>query len=118
MNAFLIQTMARSFAQMIDTAAPRLMRAIVCAALIVSVSEAAAQLRTRDTSANAIFHGCKALAEGQTTNAQLYALGNFCAGIVIGLASVGQRLSLPEWQSCAPSDLRRPTIGADRCSLP
>ena len=62
MNAFLTQTMARSFAQMIiDTAAPRLMRAIVCAALIVSVSEAAAQLRTRDTSANAIFHGCKAL---------------------------------------------------------
>lgn len=104
MNAFLIQTMARSFAQMIiDTAAPRLMRAIVCAALIVSVSEAAAQLRTRDTSANAIFHGCKALAEGQTTNAQLYALGNFCAGIVIGLASVGQHLSLPEWQSCAPA---------------
>ena len=94
MNAFLIQTMARSFAQMIDTAAPRLMRAIVCAALIVSVSEAAAQLRTRDT---------KALAEGQTTNAQLYALGNFCAGIVIGLASVGQHLSLPEWQSCAPA---------------
>ena len=113
MNAFLIQTMARSFAQMIiDTAAPRLMRAIVCAALIVSVSEAAAQLRTRDTSANAIFHGCKALAEGQTTNAQLYALGNFCAGIVIGLASVGQRLSLPEWQSCAPATS---AVGAGRC---
>jgi hypothetical protein len=104
MIAFLLKTMARAFAQLITvTGAPRLMPAIVWAALVVSASEAAAQLPARDTSANAIISGCKALVEGQTTNAQLYALGNFCAGIVIGLASVGQNLSLPEWQSCAPA---------------
>jgi hypothetical protein len=104
MNAFLIQTLARGFAQLITViGAPRLMRATVWAALIVSASEAAAQLPPGDTSANAIFRGCKALVEGQTTNTQLYGLGNFCAGIVIGLASVGQDLSRPEWQSCAPA---------------
>jgi Rap1a immunity proteins len=104
MNAFLLETKARGFARLITvTGAPRLVRAIVWAALIVSASEAAAQLPAGDTSANAIFRGCKALVEGQTRDAQLYALGNFCAGIVVGLASVGQQLSLPEWQSCAPA---------------
>jgi hypothetical protein len=107
MNAFLIQTVAtvaRGFAQLITvTGAPRLMRATVWAALIVSASEAAAQLPPGDTSANAIFRGCKALLEGQTTNMQLYGLGNFCAGIVLGLASVGQDVSRPEWQSCVPA---------------
>src|SRR5262245_49980475 len=93
MNACLIETMVRGFAQLIMvTAAPRLIRAIICAALITSTSEAAAQLPAGDTSANAIFRGCKALVDGQTTNAQLYALGNFCAGIVIGIASVGKHL--------------------------
>jgi Rap1a immunity proteins len=76
---------------------------VVWAALIVSASEAAAQLPAGDTSANAIFRGCKAFVEGRATDAQLYGLGNFCAGIVIGLASVGQDLSRPEWQSCAPA---------------
>ena len=105
MNAFLtVATVARGFAQLITvTGAQRLMRATVWAALIVSASEAAAQLPHGDTSANAIFRGCKALVEGQTTNPQLYGLGNFCGGIVIGLASVGQDLSRPEWQSCAPA---------------
>src|SRR5262245_15951963 len=107
MNAFPIQTVAtvaRGFAQLITvTGAPRLMRATVWAALIVSASEAAAQLPAGDTSANAIFRGCKAFVEGRATDAQLYGLGNFCAGIVIGLASVGQDLSRPEWQSCTPA---------------
>jgi hypothetical protein len=110
MKAFLMQTIARAFALVITLiGASRLVRVFIWAALIVSASEAAAQLPTGDTSANAIFRGCKALVEDQTTNAQLYALGNFCAGIVIGLASVGQQLSLPEWQSCAPatSDVRQ-----------
>jgi len=104
MNALLMQTVARTFALLITlTGAPRLVRALIWAALIVSASEAAAQLPTGDTSANAIFRGCKALVEGQTGNAQLFALGNYCGGIVIGLASVGQHLSPPEWRSCAPA---------------
>jgi hypothetical protein len=105
MNAFLKHTVvARGFAQVIAiTGAPSLMRAAVWVALIVSASEAAAQLPPPgETSANATFQGCKAFVEGHTTNAQLYGLGNFCSGIVIGLASVGQDLSRPEWQSCAP----------------
>jgi Rap1a immunity proteins len=103
-RAFLMQTITCAFAQLIAiTGAPRLMGSIVWAALVMSASGAAAQLPAGDTSANAIFSGCQALVEGQTRNAQLYALGNFCGGIVIGLASVGQQLSLPEWQSCAPA---------------
>src|SRR5262245_17285156 len=99
-----MQTIARAFALLTTLAgAPRLVRALIWAALIVSASEAAAQAPALDTSANAIFRGCKALVEGQTRNAQLYALGNYCGGIVIGLASVGQHLSPPEWQSCAPA---------------
>ena len=99
-----MQTSDRAFGLLITvTGAPRLVRAFIWAALIVSASEAAAQLPTGDTSANAIFRGCKALVEGQTRDAQLYALGNFCGGIVVGLASVGQHLSLPEWESCAPA---------------
>jgi hypothetical protein len=97
MNAFPVQTIACVFG------APRLMRAVVWAALIVSASEAAAQLPAGDTSANAILRGCKAFVEGRATDAQLFSLGNFCAGMVTGLASVGQQLSTPEWQSCAPA---------------
>ena len=103
MKAFPIQTIACPFAQLIViTGAPRLMRVVIWAALIVSASEAAAQLPAGDTSANAIIRGCKAFVEGRAADAQLYGLGNYCAGIVIGLASVGQDLSRPEWQSCAP----------------
>jgi Rap1a immunity proteins len=110
MNAFLAQGIARAVALRITLArAPRLVRAFISAALIVSASEAAAQLPSGDISANAIFRGCKALVEGQTANPQLFALGNLCAGIVIGLASVGQDLSPPEWRSCTPatSDARQ-----------
>lgn len=103
MNA-LMQTIARAFALLISpVGAPRLVRAFMWAALIVSASEAAAQLPTGDTSANAIFRGCKALVEDRATNVQMYSLGNYCAGILIGLASVGQHLSPSEWQSCAPA---------------
>ena len=99
-----IQTISCAFAQLITvTGAPRLMRVVVWAALVVSASEAAAQLPAGDTSANAIVRGCKAFVEGRATGTELYGLGNFCAGIVLGLASVGQQLSPPELQSCAPA---------------
>jgi Rap1a immunity proteins len=104
MNAFPIQTIACAFAQLITiTGAPRLMRVVIWAALILSASEAAAQLPAGDTSANAIFRGCNAFVQGRATDTQLYGLGNFCAGIVLGLGFVGQDLSRPEWQSCAPA---------------
>src|SRR5262245_21158939 len=110
MNAFLIRIIACAAALPITlTGAPRRARAVRWAALILSASEAAAQLPTGDTSANAIFRGCKALVEDRATNTQMYGLGNMCAGIVLGLASVGQHLSPAEWQSCAPatSDVRQ-----------
>src|SRR5262245_1698183 len=100
MNAVVIHVITRAFALLITLTGTRgLVRAVMWAALIVPASEAAAQPPaaqppTADISANAIFRGCKALVEGQTANAQLYALGNMCAGIVLGLASVGQQLSL------------------------
>ena len=72
---------------------------LLCLNCLVS---AAAQPANGDASANAMFRGCKAFVEGRAADAQLYGLGNYCAGIVIGLASVGQDLSRPEWQSCAP----------------
>src|SRR5262245_66660776 len=104
MNAFPIKTIACAFAQLIImTGAPRLMRVVIWAALILSASEAAAQLPAGDTSANAILRGCKAFVEGRAADMQLYGLGNYCAGIVIGLASVGQQLSPPELQSCVPA---------------
>jgi hypothetical protein len=54
-----------------------------------------------DTSANSVFLGCKAFAEGRVANARLNSIGNFCAGVAHGLASVGPILP-PEWQFCAP----------------
>jgi hypothetical protein len=100
-----IQTIARAFTQLVTLAGgPRQVRAVVCAALIVSASEATAQPPTGDTSVDSIFRGCKALVEDQATpNAELFRLGNLCAGIVIGYASVGQYLSPPEWQFCPPA---------------
>jgi hypothetical protein len=109
----LIHTIARAFAQLITlTSAPRrIVRAAVWAALIASASEAAAQQPTQDiTSTEAVLLGCKALAEGRTANAQLQSAGNFCAGFVIGLASVGQYLSPPELRSCAPPASTAPQL--------
>jgi len=73
---------------------------LLCLNCLVS---AAAQPANGDASANAMFRGCKAFVEGRATDAQLYGLGNFCAGIVMGLASIGKDLSRPEWQFCAPT---------------
>ena len=100
----MIQTIARALTQLVTLAGgPRHVRAVVCAALIVSASEATAQSPTGDTNVDSIFRGCKALVEDQAPNAELFRLGNICAGIVIGFASVGQYLSPPEWQFCAPA---------------
>jgi Rap1a immunity proteins len=98
-----IQTMARTFGRLIDlTSAPRrIVRATVCAALIASASEAAAQQPTQHTiNADAIFRGCKILAEGGTADVVLQSAG---AGFLFGLASLPQDLSPPEWRSCPPS---------------
>jgi hypothetical protein len=87
----------------------RTINLILATALATSESEAVAQQSTEDTSANAYFLGCKAFVEGRTVNAKLIADGNFCSGVVHGLASVGEYLSPPEWQSCVPaaSDARQ-----------
>jgi Rap1a immunity proteins len=95
--------MARTFGRLIDlTSAPRrIVRATVCAALIASASEAAAQQPTQHTiNADAIFRGCKILAEGGTADVVLQSAG---AGFLFGLASLPQDLSPPEWRSCPPS---------------
>jgi hypothetical protein len=76
----------------------------VALASVVSATVAAAQQPSEDTSANYVFFGCKAFVEGQaTTNAQLAMFGNYCSGLVHGLAGTGPYVTPPEWQSCAPS---------------
>ncbi len=82
----------------------RVVRTTVWAAAIASASVALAQQSTDDTSANSVFLGCKAFTEGRAANAQLSMLGNFCSGVVHGLAGVGQYLSPLEWQSCVPAN--------------
>ena len=79
------------------------------AIVLASLNVAQAQPATDDTSANSVFLGCKAFAEGQATrDLQLLQLGNVCAGVVHGLAYVGKILPT-EIQSCAPptSDARQ-----------
>jgi hypothetical protein len=102
MASFLMQTIARAFAQLTTGALRQIVRAVVWAALIVSASEAAAQQPTDDLSANAWFLGCKAFVEGRTPNAQLNATANFCSGVVHGLAYIGNILP-PELQFCTPA---------------
>jgi Rap1a immunity proteins len=104
MTAFVTQSVARAFAQLVNfTGGGRQVQAVVCAALIVSATEAIAQSPNGDLSADSIFRGCKALVEGQAPNAELFRLGNICAGMVVGFASVGQYLAPPEWQFCPPT---------------
>ncbi len=104
MTAVLIQTIARAFVRLITLISARcqIVRAVVWAALIVSASEATAQQPTEDTSANAVFLGCKGLVEDRAPTAQLNALANFCSGVVHGLAYIGNTLP-PEQQSCPPA---------------
>jgi hypothetical protein len=86
---------------------------VAIAGLLCVNGWAVAQPRTsyvdEDTSANSTFLGCKAFAEDRMTNLRLNAGGNFCSGALHALAGVGQYLSPPEWQSCAPptSDARQ-----------
>jgi hypothetical protein len=77
--------------------------------VIVSASEAAAQLPTGDTSANGHISRLQGTCGRPGGQRAIVQPGKLFAGIVIGLASVGQYLSPPEWQSCAPatSDVRQ-----------
>jgi hypothetical protein len=103
----LIQT-PRILARLITlTSVPRrIVRVIIMAALVVSVSEAAAQQPSQDFSrGNDLFRGCKVLSEGGTADAQLQSAGMFCAGFAFGLASVGRYLSVPGLRSCVPATL-------------
>ena len=77
--------------------------AFVIAVLVVLGSSAAAQNPSTDTSTNSWFLGCKAFVEGPTDNAE-FAAGNFCSGLVIGLASVGHLLP-SNMQFCPPSNI-------------
>src|SRR5262245_16926433 len=71
------------------------------AILLASLTVAQAQPATDDTSANSVFLGCKSYAETERATVQLLQLGNFCSGVVHGLAYVGKALP-PEVQSCVP----------------
>jgi len=53
-----------------------------------------------DTSASAWYQACKAFVE-RRLDANSVAFGNFCSGVVHGLAFVGPTL-LPEMKFCAP----------------
>jgi hypothetical protein len=82
---------------------------IAVVVLLMLCAGVRAQSAIEDTSANSVFLGCKAFVEERVTNLQLNAQGNFCSGIVHGLAGVGEYLTPPEWQSCRPagSDARQ-----------
>jgi hypothetical protein len=76
---------------------------IMLAALIAAAAEASAQTRnSQDTSANAVFLGCKAFTEGRGTTQEQYMLGNYCSGVVFGLSYIGNVMP-PEWRYCAPA---------------
>jgi len=77
------------------------MPAMVCVGLIAAASEAAAQEEiTPDMSANSMFFGCRAFAEGQMSVKSL-SLANFCSGVVHGLAYLSNSLP-PDFRSCVP----------------
>jgi Rap1a immunity proteins len=103
----LIQTLRILARPITFTSVPRwTVRVIIMAALVASVSEAAAQQPSQDfSSGNDLFRGCKVLSEGGTADAQLQSAGMFCAGFAFGLASVGRYLSVPGLRSCAPATL-------------
>jgi hypothetical protein len=96
------------------TSVPRgIVRVIIMAVLVSSVSEAAAQQPSQDFSrGNDLFRGCKVLSEGGTADAQLQSAGMFCAGFAFGLASVGRYLSVPGLRSCAPATLTAPQLAS------
>src|SRR5436190_11526235 len=78
-------------------------RAALCVALLAWATPATAQAPAGDISGNSIFVGCRALVEDRAPTPELFSLGNLCAGMVIGLGSVGQFLSPPERRFCAPA---------------
>ena len=53
-------------------------------------------------SANEMFSGCKAFVDGQMRTSQLGAMGNFCSGVLHGIAGMSKLLPL-ELQSCPPA---------------
>jgi hypothetical protein len=84
-----------------------LARVAICAAIIASsASEAAAQSSTKDdNSANAVYSGCKAFAQGlQPSNSEVATLGSYCSGMLHALAGIAKFVS-PQyalWRSCPP----------------
>jgi hypothetical protein len=103
----LIQTFCNLARLITLTRVPRrILRVIITAVLVSSVSEGAVQQPSQDfTGGNNLFRGCKVLSEGGTADAQLQSAGMFCTGFAFGLASVGRYLSVPGLRSCAPATL-------------
>jgi hypothetical protein len=78
------------------------MRTSIAVVVLLTLCAGVRAEEDADTSANSVFLGCKAFVEGQATNLRLNQLGNYCSGIVHGLAGVGEYLTPQEWQSCIP----------------
>jgi hypothetical protein len=72
--------------------------------MVALVARAEAQLPDRDDqSANGIFSGCKAFADGQPIrNPELGTMGNFCSGALHAISGISNLLP-PEWRSCTPA---------------
>jgi hypothetical protein len=68
---------------------------------------AAAQKATFDLTGNAIFPGCKSVAEspGRAQTLDELAMANFCIGALSALVGLSPYLSGPKWNSCAPRNL-------------
>jgi len=68
----------------------------IAIAFFVAIVSATGQQVAEDTSANAVFLGCKAFVEDRATNARSINIAGVCAGVVHGLSSVAQYLTPPE----------------------
>src|SRR5215471_9119309 len=80
---------------------------LLSAAFVVSAAGAdRSQQMDVDISANTIYSGCKAFAQGlPVADKQTIVLGNYCSGVLHGLSGVSRYMTAPEWQACIPPDL-------------
>jgi Ssp1 endopeptidase immunity protein Rap1a len=78
-------------------------RALICAAVVLSGSPATAQKVPFENSANALFQGCKAATQNEKLDPQTATVASYCNGVIYALASVSDRLSNPLERSCVPA---------------
>lgn len=78
-------------------------RLALCATLVALATGAVAQQDVDSRSANYIFPGCKALAQGEPpTEARLLMRGHYCNGVLYALTGASRFIEIPFLRSCPP----------------